>query len=122
MENFDLASLLKIDISSKELEQLKQTLKKCQRLDYNNLPKYEKSNFDKFFVSKLRDIHLEVVKKQETNQFLDMKEVFTEIMDMMETQIKYVETINAEMGTFKNSSLRPKKQNTNYNKRTQKSF
>lgn len=118
----DLASLLRIDVTSKEMEQLKQTLKKCQRLDYSNLPRHEKDNFDKFFVSKLREIQLEIARKQDNNEFLDMREVFTQIMDLMGNQIKYIETINAESDSFKNSSLRPKKNTQDYKKRTQKSF
>ena len=122
MNSLDLSSLLRLDITNKEMEQLKQTLKRCQRLDYSNLPISEKINFDKFFVNQLRDIQLEITKKQENHEFIDMRNVFIQVMDIMETQIKYIETINNEQDSFKNSSLRPKRKNNNYCKEKRKTF
>lgn len=122
MSKLDLSSILKLDITNKELEQLKQTLKKCQRLDYTNLPKHEKVDFDKFFVNKLRDIQIDLAKRQENHEFIDMQEIFIQIMELMQSHIEYVEKINKEADTFKNSSLRPKKEFKNYSKRNQKSF
>lgn len=121
-DSLDLNSLLRIDIERKERERLKQTLKKCQRLDYSRLPRSEKVNFDKFFVNQLREIQLNLTKRQENGEFIDMYEVFTQIMDIMETQIQHIETINKEMDSFKNTFMPTKQKTPQYKNSNSKTF
>lgn len=128
MNNFfeDLGSTftqnLKIDITHKQVEQLKQAMKKLHRLDYSDAGIAEKREFESEFLQRLRDIQVEITDKEKANQLIDMQEVFDEIMKMVNDHVAHVDMVSKLNEDFNGTSMRTKKKSRNYSQGNKNSF
>lgn len=116
------ADCLTIDITRKQVEQLKQAIKKLHRLDYSGVGLEEKRDFETMFIQHLRDIQVEMSNKKQTNQVVDKQLVFDEVMNMINEHVSHIDMLSKLNDEFNGTSMKAKKKNSRYNEQRKNSF
>lgn len=110
----DMSNLLNIDITRKQQEQLKQMMKQLKRLDYTDLPRNTRSDFEKYFINELKSIHDSIEVKRANKRVINMQDAFVKIVGIIETHIKFVNEAKTISNDFKSYTPQStKKKNIN---------
>lgn len=120
--NSTFADCLTIDITRKQVEQLKQAIKKLHRLDYSGVGLDEKRDFEATFIQHLRDIQVELSNKKLTNQVVDKQAVFDEVMEMINAHVSHIDMLSKLNDEFNGTSMKSKKRNHLYTEERKNSF
>lgn len=89
-----MESMMKKSITRQQAGELKKRMRDLSSLSYQSFDTRRETEFRSFLITSLMDLQTEITSKERANHYVDLNKAYERVMDMIEKEIDYVNSVN----------------------------